>query len=341
MDQDLISLIDDTKHKALRNEYVGKDVILKLMSINPASEEAEYLGKAGREIASFVTKDKGRIGSAFGMDLAPCPMNCEFCALGEKWHLFDDKYEYTAKDVIAVIRELLPKGFYMFTIRTTEYYPVEKLEEMVNEIRYAVPGEYYINLNVGELSRDDCQRLYAAGCNSAYHTCRLGEGKDTPFEPETRLNTMKAISESDLALSSGLDPIGIEHTDEELADMLEKLRELNAGTVCVMKRISVPGTPKGSTPMVDERRIAQLAAITRIAGAGKWKNVACSPPNLLALRYGANAFGTTTGANPRYPKQDLTRWSVPHEKAIAMLREAGYALSNPKDVINEALWRRK
>ena len=339
MDAGIVELIDKAKEDALNDRYAGREALLKLLSIDPDSEEAVYLGKVGREIASYRTKDVGRIGSAFGMDLAPCMMNCRFCALGEKWHLFDDRYEYSGEDISDYIRDLYSKGFCMFTIRTTEHYPVEKLVDLVRYIRAAVPGDYYINLNVGELSLEDCELLYDAGCNSAYHSCRLGEGADTPFDPEERIQTMRNISRSRLVLSTGLDPIGIEHSDELIVERLELFRELDVATVCVMKRISVPGTPMGDVPMVGEKRIAQLIAVTRIAGAGKWKNVAVSPPNQLGLECGANAFGVTTGANPRYTKQDLGRWSVPHEKALSMLKKAGYDLCNPRSDINSRLFR--
>ncbi len=341
MDNDIVSLIDTSKNTALSGEYVGRDVLLKLLSIDPFSEEAEYLGKAGREIAAVRTENTGRVGSAFGVDLAPCPMNCTFCSLGEKWHLFDNSYEFTPEDLIGIIREKLSEGFCMFTIRTTEHYPVEKLEGIAQAIRSGVPGEYYLNLNVGELSYEDCERLFEAGFDAAYHSCRLGEGIDTPFDPEERIQTMRNISKSRLSLSTGLDPIGIEHDNELIVNRLELFRELGASTVCVMKRISVPGTPKGDTPMLDEKRIAQIVAVTRIAGAGAWTNVACSPPNQLALEYGANAFGTTTGANPRYTKQDLGIWSVPHEKAKSMLDKAGYKLCNAKSSINGSMLRHK
>ncbi len=334
-------LIDSAKKESLNDTYIGKERMIELLSIDPFSEEARYLGKAGREIAAYRTNNTGRIGSAFGVDLAPCPMNCTFCALGERWHLFDDSYEYTPEDLIGIIKEKVSEGFCMFTIRTTEHYPVEKLEDIAHAIRSSVDGEYYLNLNVGELSYEDCERLFEAGFDSAYHSCRLGEGIDTPFDPDERIRTMKAISKSRLALSTGLDPIGIEHDNELIVDRLELFRELGASTVCVMKRISVPGTPIGTTPMVDEKRIAQIVAVTRIAGAGAWTNVACSPPNQLALEYGANAFGTTTGANPRYTKQDLGKWSVPHDKARAMLDSSGYRLCDARSSINRNLLRYK
>lgn len=338
MDAGTKDLIDRAMGTALEGEYVGRDVLLALLSIDPFSEEAEYLGRAGREVASAFTDNTGRIGSAFGMDLCPCTMNCAFCALGEKWHLFDETYEFTAEEIIGEMRRVMEKGFYQFTIRTTEFYTVEKLCQLIKRIRSEIQGDYFVSLNVGELTLEEAERLYDAGYNAAYHSLRLGEGKDTGFDPQERIDTMRAISESRLALSTGLDPIGIEHTDAEIVDRLELFRELDAATVCVMKRINVAGTPMEGIPMVPEERIAQIASVTRIAGAGKWKNVACSPPSKLALRYGANTFSVTTGANPRFTKQDFGTWSIfDHETAMEFLKDAGYRFSKPAADINSAM----
>jgi len=338
MDDKIKKLIDDSKECVLRDEYVGREVLFSLLSINPLSEENEYLRLAGREIARVKAKNEGRVGSAFGMDLSPCKMNCKFCSLGEKWHLFDESYEFSFDDVIGEMKRIVKMGFYQFTIRTTEFYSVDKLCELGKKIRAEVPGRFYIGLNIGEVNVEEATRLYEAGFNSAYHSWRLGEGRDTEFNPEVRKATMRAISQSPLSLTTGLDPIGIEHTDEEIVDRIEFFRELNASTVCVMKRITVPGTPMEGTPEVSDERIAQITAVVRMASGGKWKNVAASPPMQLALRSGANTFGINTGANPRNTKQQFGKWmKFDHAGAVKFLSDAGYEFSNPSAYINSAL----
>jgi len=338
MDLKVKLIIDKAKEAVLRDEYVGKDTLLLLLSLDPMSEESKYLGSAGREIARVKAKNKGRIGSAFGMDLVPCKMNCKFCSLGEKWHLFDESYEFTHEEVIEEMKKIIRMGFYQFTIRTTEFYTVDRLCELGRKIRSEIPGKYFIGLNIGELTVEEATRLYEAGFTSAYHSLRLGEGTDTEFDPEVRKSTMEAIARSPLSLTTGLDPIGIEHTNEELVDRIELFRELNASTVCVMKRISVPGTPMEGIEMVSDERIAQITAVVRMASGGKWKNVAVSPPNMIALTYGANTFGINTGANPRFTKQKLGKWTAfDHATAVQFLRDAGYDFSDSSAEINSAL----
>ena len=52
-----------------------------------------------------------------------------------------------------------------------------------------------------------------------------------------------------------------------------------------VKRINPKGTPIGDLEEVSDARIAQIAAILRIAT--KARNVSAVPPNSLAMRWGA------------------------------------------------------
>ena len=144
----------------------------------------------------------------------------------------DDDYEILVDDLVSMISERFSKGFRRFTVRTTEYYSIDRLCEIAKEIRSRAPGKYALSVNTGELTAEDCERLYQAGYNAAYHALYLREGKDAVFPPETCLRTMRNIKDSKLNLSTGVDPIGIEHTDEEIADIIMTLREFETPAIC-------------------------------------------------------------------------------------------------------------
>ncbi len=72
-------------------------------------------------------------------------------------------------------------------LRTTEFYSLEILSELIGKIRRAVPGSYEIGLNVGEFDLEKANALHHAGVDFIYHSLRLGEGRDTRFEPESVL----------------------------------------------------------------------------------------------------------------------------------------------------------
>ena len=330
MDRETKAFIDLMFERSKIDPFtVSRDDIIRMLSMDPSSEEFEYLGSKARELARI----RGNIGSisiAFGLDYRPCKGNCAYCSFGEKWGLMKDDYEIPIEKLVEMISERFSRGFRRFTIRTTEYYSIDRLCEIAREIRSKVPGRYALALNTGELSAEDCERLHQAGYTGAYHTLHLREGKDTMFSPEIRLRTMKAIKESKLNLSVGVDPIGIEHTNEEIADLIITLREFEPISICSMKRINPKGTPVGDLEEVSDLRIAQIAAVLRLAARSR--NVSAVPPNRTAMRWGAGGTSIGTGANPRDSVHDhstVGKWRFDQFAVANQQILEGYDLISP------------
>ncbi|MFA7149573.1 MAG: hypothetical protein WC067_00980 [Candidatus Methanomethylophilaceae archaeon] len=325
MDREMEKLINEAKETCLNGQPIRRRTLLRLLELDPESEECKYLGRSAREVSDAVSKNIAAVGSSVGIDLVPCSMSCSFCALGKKWGLIDKEYVLSDETVIDLIRDVYLRGYGKFTLRTTEFYDLEKLCNLGRRIRTEIPGNYILTVNTGELTLSMAECLHSAGFDAAYHTLRLRESIDTPIRPETRIATMKAIRKSGLMLGCGLDPVGIEHTNEEIVDRLELFRTLGPMSVCVMKRINVKGTPVGDMEEVSNERIAQIVAVTRIAGGGIWTNVAVHPPILKGLEWGANIVTVETGANPRKDKHDVGTWEIfDQETAKGMLIDAGY-----------------
>ena len=323
MDPTMKKLIDDAKKTNLEGGLVPRETLIRFLELDPNSEECEYLGLATREISRHVHKNLARVGSSIGIDLAPCTMNCRFCSLGEEWGLVKGVYVMSDENLIDLIKDVMSHGYSQFTIRTTEFFSLDALGELAKKIRREVPGVYGLTANTGELTLEDAWKLSEAGFSGAYHTIRLGEGRDTPFDPEVRINTMRSIAASPLFLNCGLDPIGIEHTNEEIVERLELFRSLNTAAVCTMRRINVKGTPFEGIPEVDDMRMAQISAVVRMASGGKW-SVAIHPPIQKAMDWGANTTAVETGAIPRKNKHGFDKWSFEHEAIKEMFIKAGF-----------------
>jgi len=323
MNHDVKILVDRVKDMSMNDIEIDRNTLLALLELVPGSKECDYLGAAAREVAKKKGKNKGGVSSSVGLDLAPCPVSCKFCSLGAKWGLIDKEYVLPEGRVIKIIRTKFEEGFKQFIIRTTEFYDLNKLGELAKRIRKEVPGEYVLTVNTGELTLDEAKMLKESGFNGAYHALRLREGIDTPITPETRIATIKAIKESGLFLGCGIDPIGIEHTSEEIADLLSFYATLRPMGLCTMKRINVEGTPMGGMEDVSDDRMAQITAVIRLVQGGR--NVVIQPPIYKALEYGANSIALETGANPRYNEHDDDVWvTIGHDEAIQMLRSAKY-----------------
>jgi biotin synthase len=200
---------------------------------------------------------------------------------------------------------------------------VDKLCALGKKIRMAVPGQYLMTANTGELTDKDALNLFNAGFTGVYHTLRLREGMDTPFDPDVRLASMRAVLRSPLMLSVGIEPIGSEHTNDEILDKIDLFRTMKPASVCVMRRENVKGTPLSRFDEIDDYRLAQIVAVTRIAGGKRW-GIATHPITQKAIEWGANNITVETGANPREDVQDVGIWKVcDHETAKKMILNAG------------------
>ena len=91
---------------------------------------------------------------------------------------------------------------------------------LAKKVREAVPGNYGLVVNTGEFGPLEARAMIASGIDVVYHSLRLGEGRTTCFRPEERKATLSAVRDSDLELAHLVEPVGPEHTDDEIADVL-------------------------------------------------------------------------------------------------------------------------
>ena len=322
---DTYSFIDALKNRALRGMPVSRDEVLRLLALAPDSEEAAYLGRAARDIAHIVVGNEGRVWSAIGIDCRPCSMNCGFCAFGEKWGLITEPHEWSDEAIIKAARAFVDEGASWVTLRTTEFYGLNRLCALAKKVREAVPGNYGLVVNTGEFGPLEARAMIASGINVVYHSLRLGEGQTTCFRPEERKATLAAVRDSDLKLAHLVEPVGPEHTDDEIADVLMAALSNGAALSGAMARINVKGTPFESHDPLPDLRLAQIVAITRICGGVNVPDICVHPPRKEALEWGANVVVVETGAVPRNDAECSAEWQgFTVADAKQLFRDAGY-----------------
>ena len=315
--------IDACREKALRCEDLTRDEFIALLSIDPDSPDCDYLGKTARKVKEHFSGNVARLGTSIGLDLRPCKMSCDFCSLGEKVGLVTQEYEITDDTAVQLIADLRKRGFYQFTLRTTEFYPIERLVNLAKRIRSELGYEFALSGNTGELTLEKAKMLKDAGINAVYHAVRLREGIDTPLSIETRSTTIRNAKAAGLRVSSGIDPIGVDHTPEEIADLFLLYYKLNVDGMCIMRRINVPGTRYEGMPEVSDRRLAQIVAVARLACGKRW-TIAIHPAVKQGLLWGSDHISVETGANPRDNNIDMLRWSLfDHDTALRMIEDTG------------------
>lgn len=294
-----MDLIKRAKESALLGRILDKKNIMSLLEIDPLSEECKELGQAAREVASVVCKDRAYLWGAIGLDYKACPMNCNYCSLGEQWGIVKGESEFSGDEVIDIVKNYVREGVRWIVLRTTQFYSLDNLIELAKKIRQAVPGQYELGVNVGEFDEKTAQKMCHAGLEFVYHSLRLREGIDTRFNPQERLATLEAVKNSSLKLVSLVEPIGIEHTNEEIADSFLNIMKYKAVVTGGMERVPVKGTPLGEIAALSEKRLAQIVAVTRLAAGFNAPDICVHKASELAFKWGANVTVVETGSIPR------------------------------------------
>lgn len=301
--------------------------ILRLLAYAPSSPQTAYLGRLARETARKVAHDAGGIWAAVGVDCMPCPMNCRFCAFGEAWGVIREGREWSLEEVVAAAHRQAAEGATWIVLRTTEHYGTERLCGLVRAVRRVVPARCSIVANTGQRSTEDLRRLGEAGVKVMYHALRLGEGRDTPFDPAQRRQALERIRKAGLTLAHLVEPLGPEHGDGEIADVLLAALSSGAGICGVMARSNVPGTPFEGAEEVSPARLAQIAAIIRLCGGVNTPYVCVHPPLPQAVAWGANVVVVETGAIPRDGSDEPGVWrGFSIKDAEALLSGCGYVV---------------
>lgn len=294
-----LELIEKAKDSALKGRVLDRESIISLLQIDPESEECQLLGDAARSVATEICSDRAYLWAAIGVDFKPCPMNCDYCSLGEKWGIVKEERVLEEREVIELVSQFIKQGVRWIVLRSTQFYSLDKLLELSALIRKEVQGDYELGLNVGEFDERIALRMTDAGLGFVYHTLRLREGVNTRFDPDERLATLEAVKKSPLKLVYLVEPLGIEHTNEEIADSFLTAMKYGASVTGCMERIPVPGTPLGELPAISERRLAQVIAVTRLAAGIHAPDICVHRASMLAMEWGANVTVVETGAVPR------------------------------------------
>ena len=208
---------------------------------------------------------------------------------------------------------------------TTVEFPQERFLEYGRAVRAVLPENIRLVANVGDFDEVYARRLRDAGFTGVYHICRLGEGIDTGATVEARVRTMDAVKAAGLELYYCVEPIGPEHTNEQLAEEMIRPRQYPVGVMAVMKRTAVPGTALAARGEISAARLAQICAAATLAMRPQ-RAMCVHEPDELCLMAGANQLYAECGANPRDTETETSKGrGVSVADARAMLRKAEWS----------------
>ena len=274
---------------------------VQLLSLDPACAEACAVRGAADGIMRQRTGNTAVLFAQIGYSCHPCPANCSFCSFAEDYTQMQP-FTMSDDDIVASVKSFTQDGdLYGLWIMTMADYDIEDYLRVIRLVRATAPACTNIYSNVGDTSYEDFLRMKEAGISGVYHICRLGEGTVTNLKPEARMATIRNAIDAGLDVLNAVEPIGPEHTPEELAEQIELMKSTKPIQTGVMKRINVPGTPFEGTGEITSYRLALYAAVQCLMHVDvdplPW--IGHHEPTPICYASGSNLITAETGVNPR------------------------------------------
>jgi biotin synthase len=289
----------DLIKKSQSGAILGQDELCFLLGL-PADSAASYavMAEAAR-ISKELSGGKAEIHAQFAVNLAPCACNCMFCSFAQKNGVFKNSSEISLEQALLQAQQFEADGAHALYMMATAHYALERFVELAQELRKQLRPETVLIANVGDQSLNNARRLKEAGFAGVYHAVRLGEGRDTGLDPEKRKQSIRNFQEAGLSVGTCVEPVGPEHSNEDLAAMIAFTASLKPAFSGAARRISIPGTELARRGMITELRMAQIVAVTRLGMPRSVLGNCTHEPCTLGALAGANLFWAETGANPR------------------------------------------
>lgn len=300
-----------------------REQIVALLNTDNHSPAFYQLLSKANEMSRKAYGEKGYVFLQIGLNNAPCSGNCKFCSLAASHYGLAEEVDKSEAEILAIAREAAHKIDALFLMTTADY-PVERFLEIGRKVKALLPENVLLIANIGDFGMETARKLKEAGFTGVYHIVRLNEGVDTELSPQIRIATLDAIAAAGLDLIYCVEPIGPEHTYDQIAQEILRARQYHVDIMACMRRVAVPGTPLFEKGEISDLELAKIVAVSRIAVNPKI-SMNVHEPNAVAMLAGVNQLYAETGSNPRDKETD-TRTSRGYsiECARQMLAQYGY-----------------
>ena len=298
-----------------------------LLGFHESSPEATLTRGAANDAIRGKTGNTAALFGQIGLELYPCEADCKFCAFGKSHTSFTGKVTLGDDAIRQKVLDFTQDGdLYCLWLMTMDQYDLDYYLHAVRIARETAPPQTLLFTNIGDTGYEAFAKMKEAGIDGAYHILRLGEGVLTSIAPETRLETIRSARAAGLMIQDCLEPIGPEHTPEELADHIFRTVSASFNLAGVMKRTAVPGT--GFRGEISNLRQAQIVAVNAMAliAADPLPWTLVHEAEYISLASGANSISAETGVNPRDVVADTSQGRGLDVSACRkMLWQAGFS----------------
>ncbi len=281
---------------------VGEELVYLLGLPLDSVENYMVMAEASR-LSKELSGSRAEIHAQFAVNMAVCNCNCLFCSFAKINGVFNQEFELLPEQAVAYALQFEDNGANAVFMMSTAQYPFAKFIEISREVKKNLKPETTLIANVGDQSVKNAVKLKDAGFAGVYHALRLREGKDTGLSVEKRKQSIIHFKEAGLEVGTCVEPVGPEHTNEELAQMIEFTASFNPAYSGAARRIPIPGTEMAGRGTINEMRMAQIVAVTRLGMPRSVMGNCTHEPCTLGAVSGANLFWAEVGANPRDIKE--------------------------------------
>lgn len=291
--------VNEILKKTQAGEVLSLDELIYLLGLLPDSPETYRVMAEANRVSKELSGGQAEVHAQFSLNLAPCNCECLFCSFAKTNRIFNTRTELSVEQAIAYARNFEKEGANAILFMTTAQYPLEKFLEITKEVKGHLKPDTTLIANVGDQSLKNALKLKEIGFTGVYHSLRLREGIDTGITAERRKQSIFNFKDAGLEVGTCVEPIGPEHTNQELAEMIRFAGSFNASYSGAARRISIPSTKIAQRGMITELRMAQIVAITRLGTSHDIIGNCTHEPCTLGAVSGANLFWAEAGANPR------------------------------------------
>ncbi len=304
-------------------ELLSEEAV-NLLEIELFSSEYYSLIEAANTYARKTFKNKGLIFGQIGMDASPCSVNCKFCQLAVD--NFNDTSSKVMKteQIISEVKELVNEGANEIFLMSTAQIDKDYFLEVGAKVREVIPADMRMVANTGDFDAKYAKELVKAGFTGVYHICRLGEEEDTSAELKIRINTLDAIKGANLELYYCVEPIGPEHTNEQIATEIFRAKDYGVNVMAVMRRVNFEGSPMQELGEITAARMALICAVSVLCVRPN-RAMGVHEPEIISLISGANQIYAEMGTNPRDTDENTQN-------------NRGFSVTKAKRMLSDANW---
>ncbi len=308
------------------NDSIDRTAALKLLNTEIFSDDYYYILNKANAYSRNTFNNKGIVFAQIGVDAAPCSVNCRFCQLGCDNFKSSNTRTMSCSDVVKQANSLVQDGANEIFLMTTGDIDKDLFLEIGKNVRCAIPKEMRMVANTADFDQSYANKLADVGFTGVYHICRLGEGEDTEALVEDRIKTLDAVKNSKLELYYCVEPIGPEHTDEQIADEIFRAKDYQIDVMAVMRRVNFENSPMTENGELSAAQLALICAVSVLCVKPQ-RAMGVHEPEIISLISGANQIYAEIGTNPRDTLQNTEQSrGVSVQKAKTMLNDAQWEI---------------